>query len=129
MKKFVRTLCIALLLMTFAFSLTGCSKANAVKRKFEDEGYSVTIARGEDAASTLSQILSEEQQENISEYEVYTFVKQIVNSAVVIVFPSKNDLKETLSKNYDSLVEAGKINGNLYAFMATEDALKIFKSV
>jgi hypothetical protein len=128
MKKFLKVLSVALLVVVLAFAFAGCDKSGSIKKAFENEGYTVTTAKAEDS-TVLKSILTEEQQKNIEDYEVIVCAKGL-QSATIIKFPSSSDIKEALGDDgYAKAEDSGYVNGNCYlAVPLSTDATKIFKN-
>lgn len=136
MKKFLTALTAILAVVVMAFALAACSgdKSGSIKKAFEKDGYEITVIKPEDS-DLLKGMLSEEQQKDLSKYEVFTCVKKNtlglpVHSATVFKFPSKDDIIEAAGQEeYDEAVNSGLINGNcaLY-FTIDKDVINIFKN-
>ncbi len=136
LKKILVILAAALMLV----SLVSCgNKADGIKKAFEKDGWTVETVNTENKVvnGLLSAILSNEQMEDIADYELIYCNKNYVNNAVIIKFPSAGDVKDFLTvedsegnKNtdlYDAANEAGKINGNCYLVVGGDDAKELFK--
>lgn len=138
MKKFLKILSAALLVVVLAFALTGCDKSGSIKKAFEDQGYSVSVVNSENSTvvSLISSTLTEEQKKDLANYEIILCSKTI-SVAVIIKCGSEGDLKEFLTtedengkkdtSSYDKAKEDGCINGNCYIITASAGAKEIFQ--
>lgn len=142
MKKVVSALFTAMLVIVLAFAVSGCSKADGVKKAFEDEGYTVstvTVKDSESAKSALSLLgLTKEQINEAGEWEVISAAKLALTSpALILKFPSSGKVKEFLTVEkedgtkdtsiYDKAKESGKINGDCLLLVGEGNAKEIFK--
>ncbi|MGN0813640.1 MAG: hypothetical protein ACI4MH_00220 [Candidatus Coproplasma sp.] len=139
MKKFLKLLSSALLVVVLAFAFTGCDKSGSIKKAFENEGYTVTVVDAENSgvASLLSGSLTKEQQEDLAKYEIIYCNKSLA-TAVIIKCGSESDLKDFLTVEdsegnkdtsaYDKAKENGTINGNCYIITLSSAAKEIFKN-
>ncbi len=135
MKKFLCGLSMALLTIILAFTLAGCNTDGKIKKAFEKEGYTVTattVEENKEATAVLSALLTEDEMKDANKYGIIVVSKAIVNTGVIIQFPSSGKLKETLNKNddkaYDKAKEDGFVNGNCYLVSISPDVIKIFKN-
>ena len=143
MKKVVSALFTAMLVIVLAFAVSGCSKADGVKKAFEDEGYNVstvTVKDSESAKSALSLLgLTKEQINEAGEWEVISAAKLALTSpALILKFPSSGKVKEFLTvekedgtkdtKLYDSQNEAGHVKGDCWLFAGVGNAEEVFKN-
>jgi uncharacterized lipoprotein YehR (DUF1307 family) len=139
MKNITRILAI-LSALVLLVSLVSCGdKSGAIKKAFEEDGWTVTTVNTENstAKTVLSLFLTEEQIEDAAEYEIIWCNKSIVKNAVVIKFPSSGDIKTFLTvedsegkkdtKAYDEAKANGMINGNCLLITADSDAKELFK--
>jgi uncharacterized lipoprotein YehR (DUF1307 family) len=139
MKNITRILAI-LSALVLLVSLVSCGdKSGAIKKAFEEDGWTVTTVNTENstAKTVLSLFLTEEQIEDAAEYEIIWCNKSIVKNAVVIKFPSSGDIKTFLTvedsegkkdtKAYDEAKANGMINGNCLLVTADSDAKELFK--
>ena len=139
MKKFLKFLSSALLVVVLAFALTGCDKSGSIKKAFENEGYTVSVVDAENSgvASLLSSSLTKEQQEDLEKYEIISCSKTL-SVAVIIKCGSEGELKDFLTVEdsegnkdtsaYDKAKENGNINGNCYLITLSSGAKEIFKN-
>lgn len=127
MKKVLTAISMVLLVVVLAMTMTGCDKSGKIKKAFEKEGYEVTVVNSKDS-TVLSELLTEDQKEDIDKYEVIV-CKKLLSSATIIKFPSANDLKEVLGEDaYNKAVEAGLVNGNCYLALPLGNVVDIFKN-
>ena len=144
MKKTLRTLLVLLTAVCLIVSLAACGdKSGAIKKAFEDAGYTVTSAKATDDSvkGLLDLLLNDEQMKEAENYEIILCkvdgLLNIGKTAVVLKVPSAGDLKNFLTVEdkdgkkdtsvYDKAVEDGKINGNCMIFTASSESLEVFK--
>ena len=125
--------------LVLVFSLASCGdKSGAIKKAFEKEEWTVKTVNADDTGvkTILEILLTDEQIEKASEYEIILCTKNVINSAIVIKFPSAGDVKNflTVEKDgkkdtsaYDKAKENGTINGNCLLITMSNDAKEIFK--
>lgn len=135
----LKRILVLLTALVLVFSLASCGdKSAAIKKAFEKEGWTVTTVNTEDTGvkTVLKIMLTDEQIEKVSEYEIIFCAKSITKSAVVIKFPSAGDVKDFLtvekdgkkdSSAYDQAKKDGNINGNCLLISLSSDAKEIFK--
>lgn len=138
-----RTVALALACLAL-FAIAGCAsdKSAAVEKAFTKENYNVVKvdANNETAQGLLKILFNEEQIKKISTYEIMLFQQDgLLNSgksALVIKFPSSNDLKDFFTVEndgkkdtsaYDEQKEKGNINGNCLIITLSDDSRSIFK--
>ena len=142
MKKTIKLIALSLVLVMAIAMLASCGdKSAAIKSAFEKEDYEVTSVKYEDLSSgyqtIIETILGKEAAENMADYEIMT-CKKVIPLAIVVKFPSENDIKSALTVTdkdgnastaiYDELKEDGAINGNCLILTLTPGALEIFKN-
>lgn len=139
MKKLLKVLSAAILVVVLAFAFAGCDKSGSVKKAFENEGYTVSVVDAENSgvASLISGSLTKEQQEELAKYEII-YCSKALNVAVVIKCGSEGELKDFLTTEdsegkkdtsaYDKAKENGYINGNCYLITLSSAAKEIFKN-
>jgi hypothetical protein len=136
MKKFLKGLSVALLVLVCVFAFAGCDTSSKIKKAYENEGYTVSSVDASDSTvkSSLSAVLSDEQMEKLEKYEIIYCVK-ILNTAIIIKCPSSSDVKSFLTTDdgdtsaYDTAKDNGYVNGNCYLVFATTSATKdVFKN-
>lgn len=143
--KHILSRAVALVLACLAlFAIAGCAsdKSAAVEKAFTKENYTVTKvdANNETAQKTLKILLNDEQIKKVSEYEIMLCQQDgLLNSgksAIVIKFPSSDDLKDFFTVEndgkkdtsaYDEQKEKGNINGNCLIITLSDDTRAIFK--
>lgn len=126
--------------LVLVFSLASCGdKSGSIKKAFEKEGWTVKTVNADDTGvkTILEILLSDEQIEKASEYEIILCTNGILNSAIVMKFPSSGDLKDFLTVEdedgkkdtsaYDKAKENGTINGNCLLITMSSEAKEIFK--
>ena len=139
MKHMTRILSI-LTALVLLVSLVSCGdKSAAIKKAFEDDGWTVKAVDTDNSAvkTVLSLLLTDEQIEKAADYEIILCNKNIIKNAVVIKFPSSGDVKTFLTvtdsdgkantKAYDDAKANGMINGNCLLITADSDAKALFK--
>lgn len=138
MKKFLKVLSTALLVVVFALAFAGCDKSGSIKKAFENEGYTVAVVDAENSgvAALIGSSLTKEQQEELAKYEII-YCSKSINVAVIIKCGSEGELKDFLTTEdsegnkdasaYDSAKENGYINGNCYLITVSSAAKEIFK--
>lgn len=136
-KTMFRAICLVLVLC-MTFSLAACGdQSESIKKAFEAKDYEVTtVDTNNDTAKTLLKLLlSEEQIQKVGEYELILCTNGIFNIALVIKFPSAEEVKNflTVEKDgkqdasaYDNAKEKGLINGNCMIFTSSSEAKGIF---
>lgn len=142
MKKFLKAMSAALLVVILALTMAGCDKSGSIQKAFEDAEYTVTVVDTSDSTvqSLLKAAYTEEQVEEINSYSIYLCVGKGVNaltgSGLFIKFPSSGDLKSFLTTEdsegnkdtsaYDKAKEDGSINGNCL-YVGASAGKEIFK--
>ena len=134
MKKFTRLLALTLVLSLALVSLASCDKSKSIKKDFEEAGYSVSVISAKsDKAEAIFTLLgyTEEEIEEISEYELIYCVAGITKSALIVKYPSAGELKDELIDEgseayYNEQKEAGKIRGNCHLIYGIGGAADIF---
>ena len=142
--KTLKTMLALSLAVLMLFALVSCGdKSSAVKKAFEKEGYTVTVANSEDedVKALLANLFSADQIEDMKDYEIMICKKDgILNAgktAIILKYPSAKDLKAALTvedaegnqdtSRYDDGVEDGIINGNCMILSFSNDSKEIFK--
>ncbi len=145
MKKVITALFTAMLVVVLAFALSGCSKANKIKKAYEDAGYTVstaTVKENEKAKSALVLLgLTDDQIKEAENWEVIIASKLSLadsGTAIVLKFPSAGELKDFLTAEkedgskdtamYDKAKADEKINGDCLLLVGLLDAKNIFKN-
>ena len=136
MKNIIKLVALSLVLVMSVLAFASCGgKEGSIKAAFEGEGYTVTTVKAEDL-DTISKGMLEsflkELGEDVKNYEIMTCTKGM-SIAIVLKFPSENDLKSALTVEgntevYDEAVEEGLINGNCLLLPLDEDVIDIFKN-
>ena len=136
MKNIIKLVALSLVLVMSVMALASCGdKAGAVKSAFEGEGYTVKTVKTEDLDDITKSIVEavlEELGEDVKGYEIMTCTKGL-SIAIVLKFPSENDLKAALTIDgdasmYDEGVAEGMINGNCMLLTMDKDVVEIFKN-
>lgn len=138
MKNALKKILVVLMATMLVLSLASCDKSKSIKKDFEDAGYTVsTVDTNNDTAKgILKLLLSDEQIEKVGEYELILCTNGILNTAIIIKFPSSGELKDFLTTEdsdgkkdtsaYDKAKEDGKINGNCLLITSSSDAKDVF---
>ena len=134
MKRFRSYLALALVLSLALLSLASCDKSGSIKKDFEEAGYTVSVisAKNEKAEAIFTLLgYTEDEIEEISEYELIYCVDGLLKSALIVKYPSAAELKEELIDEgskayYDEEVAAGKIRGNCHLIYGIGGADDIF---
>ena len=135
MKKFT-ALIAALLILAVSLSLVACDKSADIKTRFEDEGYTVSSLSVSDpevkALFTLADY-TEDEIEELEDYEIFFCEKKSIYSALYIKFPSSGELRDELTEDgdataYNEAVEEGRVNGNCLLIYSIGDGDVIFRS-
>ena len=134
MKKFTRILALALVLSLSLLALVSCDKSASIKKAFEEEGYTVSVisAKNDKAKAIFTLIgYTEDDIEEIEEYELIYCVDGLLKSALIVKYPSAAELKDELVDDgseafYNELKADGKINGNCRLLYAIGGADEIF---
>ena len=134
MKRFRTYLALALVLSLALLSLVSCDKSESIKKAFEEEDYTVSVISAKnDKAKAIFTLLNytEDEIEEISEYELIYCTNGILKSALIVKYPSAAELKEELIDEgskayYDEEKAAGKINGNCHLIYGIGGADDIF---
>ena len=134
MKRFRSYLALALVLSLALLSLASCDKSGSIKKDFEEAGYTVSVisAKNEKAEAIFTLLgYTEDEIEEISEYELIYCVDGIVKNALIVKYPSAAELKDELVDDgseafYNELKADGKINGNCRLLYAIGGADEIF---
>ena len=138
MKNLKRAL-VLLMALVVVFSLTSCDKSGSIKKAFEKEGWTVKTVNAEDSGvkTVLKILLSDKQIEDLANYEIMWCTSGILNTAVVIKFPSSGAVKDFLTVEdkdgnkdtsaYETAKENGTINGNCLLITLSSEAKEIFK--
>lgn len=134
MKKFTRILTLALVLSLALLSLASCDKSGSIKKAFEEEGYTVNVisAENEKAAAIFTLLgYTEEEIDEIEEYELIYCSNGFTKSALIVKYPSSGELKEELVDDgdttyYDKQKADGKIRGNCHLIYGIGGAAEIF---
>ena len=135
MKKLVKLLSLVLVASMLLVCLASCDASGSIKKAYEEAGYEVKTlsAEDDDVRAILLNLYSEDEIEEMDDYEFLFCVKMFVPSALIIKFPSAGELKDFLvveedGKKDDSAFtaakEAGKINGNCLLVYGLTDAAK-----
>ncbi len=137
MKKFTRILSLVLVLATLLVFLVSCDMSDRIKKSFVDAGYSVNSVGSEDKTvkPLLSALYSEEELEEMGEYEIILCTKGVLGlegTAVIFKYPSAAELKDALVDDevdafYKGQKEAGKIFGNCWLIVGGDTELALFK--
>lgn len=137
MKKFMKFFVVALAVALFAVCFAGCSKASAVKKAYEKEGYTVTEATVKDndeAKSALKTIgMSDDEIADAEDWSIIVASKS-VSVAIILKVSSTKDLKDALtddngdSSAYDTLEDKGYINGDCVLIVGQLLTGDIFKN-
>lgn len=135
MKKFLKALTAILAVAVLAFALVGCAnKYGAVKKAYEDAGYTVQEIKASDYETQLKSTLnvSDEQYECIKDNNILFASKGVVSIAVVLSFTNNDELKDYCSKKteefYQQMVDGGYVNGNCLLLTLSSSAREIFKN-
>lgn len=142
MKKILTAICTTLVAVLLAFGIAGCSSADRVKKAYEDAGYTVKVATLKDNAEAKSALkligLTDEQLADGENWEIITATKSVLDSALILKFPSSGDLKDafTIEKDdgtkdtsiYDNAVDKGNVNGECYYILGSGSAKDVFKN-
>ena len=135
MKKFT-ALIAALLILAVSLSLVACDKSADIKTRFEEEGYTVSSLPGTNskvqAFFTLAG-LTEEEIDELEDYEIFFCEKKSIYSTMYIKFPSSGELRDELTEDgdataYNEAVEEGRVNGNCLLIYSIGDGDVIFRS-
>ena len=138
--KAMKRILVALTALVLLVSLVSCGdKSGAIKKAFEDDGWTVKTVKADDAGVEviLSLLLTDEQIEKADDYEIILCNKNIVKNAIVIKFPSAGDVKTFLTvedsdgkantEAFENAKKNGMINGNCLLITADSDAKELFK--
>jgi hypothetical protein len=136
MKKLLKGLSVALLVVVCVFAFAGCDTSSKIKKAYENEGYTVsTVDTTNSVVKTgLSAVLTDDQMKELDNYEIIYCTKSLVNSAIIIKFPSSGDVKSFLTTDdgdttaYDKANSNGNINGNCYLAVSSGSAKDVFKN-
>ena len=136
----MKRILVALTALVLLVSLVSCGdKSGAIKKAFEDDGWTVKTVKADDAGVEviLSLLLTDEQIEKADDYEIILCNKNIVKNAIVIKFPSAGDVKTFLTvedsdgkantEAFENAKKNGMINGNCLLITADSDAKELFK--
>ena len=134
MKKLTRILALTLVLSMALLALASCDKSDSIKKAFEEEGYTVSIISAKnDKAEAIFTLLdyTEDEIEEISEYELILCTNGVLKSALIVKYPSAAELKEELIDEgskayYEEEKAAGRINGNCHLIYGIGGAADIF---
>ena len=134
MKKFTRVLALALVLSLALLSLASCDKSESIKKDFEEAGYTVSVISAKsDKAEAIFTLLgyTEDEIDEIAEYELIYCVDGFLKSALIVKYPSAAELKDELIDEgskayYDEEVAAGKVRGNCHLIYGIGGAEDIF---
>ena len=134
MKKTVKIVSMALLLVAVMVMLVSCSSFNKIKGNFEDAGYA--LVENNDEANTITAELEEG---NIS-CTAHLFEKKgdlLTYNALVLEFKSDEDLNKALSESetlkglVKDLQDSKLVNGNCLlvplSLLKAEEMIDIFK--
>ena len=138
--KITKRILVALTALLLIVSMVSCGdKSGAIKKAFEDDGWTVKTVKSDDAGvqTVLDLLLTDEQIEKAADYEIILCNKNIVKAAVIIKFPSAGDVKAFLTvkdedgkantEAYDKAKNDGLINGNCLLITVDADAKELFK--
>ena len=134
MKIYTRLFVLALVLAMVLFVLVGCDKSKSIKEAFEAEGYTVNaISVKNERAKAIFTLLNytEEEIDEIEEYELIYCANGLLNGALIVKYPSSLELREELIDEgskvyYEEEMAAGRINGNCHLIYAIGGAEDIF---
>lgn len=134
MKKFTRIFALTLVLSLVLLSLASCDKSDSIKKAFEEEGYTVSvISTKNEKAEAIFTLLgyTEDEIEEISEYELIYCSNGILKSALIVKYPSAGELKDELIDEgskayYEEEKDDGKIRGNCHLIYGIGGAAEIF---
>ena len=134
MKKLTRILALTLVLSMALLALASCDKSDSIKKAFEEEGYTVSIisAKNDTAKAIFTRLdYTEDEIEEISEYELILCTNGVLRSALIVKYPSAAELKEELIDEgskayYEEEKAAGRINGNCHLIYGIGGAADIF---
>jgi ABC-type Na+ efflux pump permease subunit len=136
MKKILKGLSVALLVVVCMLAFAGCDTSSKIKKAYENEGYTVSTVDKDNTLvkATITSALTADQQKEIADYEIIYAVKAVVNTAVVIKFPSSGDLKKFFTTDdgdtsaYDKVKDNDQVNGNCYLVTYLGGAKDVFKN-
>ena len=134
MKRFRSFLALTLVLSLALLSLAGCDKSESIKKDFEEAGYTVSVISAKsDKAEAIFTLLgyTEDEIDEIAEYELIYCVDGLLKSALIVKYPSAAELKEELIDEgskayYEEEKAAGRINGNCHLIYGIGGAADIF---
>ena len=134
MKKLTRVLVLALALALTLTALVACDKSDSIKADFEEAGYEVSVVSAKnDKAKAVFTLLNytEEDIDEIEEYELVVCYKSAIPAAMFVKYPSAAELKEELIDEgskayYNEQVEAGNVRGNCLLIYGIGGADDIF---
>ena len=135
MKKTFKSIVAILLAGLMLLALVSCgSKANAIQKAFEDEGYTVVKSESDDIEDAdLKKMLADYDLDKVDAIMSCTNLKK-ASTVLVISYKSASALKDSLTeKQYKAAEEAEYINGNCLLVRITlldlkGTALDIFKN-
>lgn len=129
MRKVLVAISTAILVVILALAFAGCDNSGKIKKAYEKAGYEVTVVKA-DKDSEVYKLLDEEQRKDIGKYSIITCKKDLLNSAIIVKYPSESVMKDILGEEiYNKAVEAGLVNGSFYLSLPVgTDVIEIFKN-
>ena len=140
MKKLLKLTALTLVAVLLLTSLVSCDASKGLKEAYMEAGYTVQVVSGEssEAKAFFNLVdLTEEEIDELEDYELILCWKSIVPAALIVKFPHFLALREFLIEEedgvkdtsaYDKAKENGKINGNCLLIYGIGDADVIFAS-
>ena len=134
MKKITSLLTLVLVFSLLLTALVACDKSGSIKKDFEEAGYEVEVISAKNEKAKAVFILLEYTEEEIDEIEEYELIychNGLLKSALIVKYPSSAELKEELIDEgsrayYDEEVNAGKVRNNCHLIYGIGGAEDIF---
>lgn len=134
MKKLTKVIALTLVLALAVVALVACDKSGSIKKDFEEAGYEVEVISAKNEKAKAIFVLlgyTEEDIDEIEEYELIYCSNGLTKSALIVKYPSSGELKDELIDEgskayYDEQVADGKIRGNCRLIYGIGGAADIF---
>ncbi len=138
MKKLLKLTALTLVAVLLLASLVSCDKSKGLKEAYMEAGYTVQVVQGKSKeaevfCSTIG--MTEEEIDELDDYELILCWKSVVPSALIIKFPHMFELKDFLIEEEDGVKddsaykkakEENRINGNCLLVYGLGNADAIF---
>ena len=129
MKKLTKVIALTLVLALALVALVACDKSGSIKKDFEEAGYEVEVISAKNEKAKAIFVLlnyTEEEIDEIAEYELIYCHKGLATTALIVKYPSSGELKEELIDEgskayYDEEVADGKVRGNCHLIWGDAD--------